>query len=208
MVSWRRPTEGASPGGGEKAPAVVLPEGSNNLHKTQRGLWKWLTQDCRSQVAVLDATRDGRCKSPGQDARAPGPAGLDSVCDLGPVPSWPWTPVCPCRKQGEVLSWSRRAFLPQASHDMLWPSSSDLRSFNSSLQGTFRVLGVRLEDEVAGIHKPKTGFLWDYQHSSKVGRGPSDIWPSLLSRGAQNLNTARCDVKLFLMVQRKGKSSA
>lgn len=42
MVSSQRPTEGASPGGGEKAPAALLPEGSDNLPKTQRGLWKWL----------------------------------------------------------------------------------------------------------------------------------------------------------------------
>ena len=98
-----------------ESPAVLLPEGSDTLPQTQRVLWKWLTQDCSSQVATLDATGGGGRKSPGQDARAPGPAALDSVCDLGPVPSWPCPPGCPSRRRGEVLTWSQWAFLPQAS---------------------------------------------------------------------------------------------
>ena len=140
--------------------------------------------DCRSQITMLNAMRGGWCKSPGQGARVPGPAGLDSLCDLGPIPSWLWTSVCPCRKQGELLSWSLRAFLTQASYDTLWSNISDVHSFNSSFLDTFRALGVRLKDEVTDIHKPKTGFLWDYQHSPKVGRGSKcDIWSSLLSPG-------------------------
>ena len=72
MVSWQRPTGRASPGGGEKAQAGPPSEGSGNLHKTHKALWKWLTWDCLSQVTILDAMRVGRYKSTGLGVRMPG----------------------------------------------------------------------------------------------------------------------------------------
>ena len=115
----------------------------------------------------------------------------------GARPSWAWLLVwsgsnpiltvdlsLSVQKTRGAFKLIPKGLLTQASYDTLWSNISDVHSFNSSFLDTFRALGVRLKDEVTDIHKPKTGFLWDYQHSPKVGRGSKcDIWSSLLSPG-------------------------
>ena len=41
--------------GGEKAPTGPPPEGSDNLYKTHKSLWKWLTYHGPSQVTMQEA---------------------------------------------------------------------------------------------------------------------------------------------------------